>query len=151
MRNNELVTTHFQFLTFLARDLRGLAGIKGYFSFVNVSDSLGPSSEHKCHNWSSNIRMGMIMASLCNYTDCVRRVQRLIMQLYRLWWMTLLPRWGMPTRFLEVLLCHNFVIWIWIPTYCIYVMCVILMKKLYTDFSNPKACVTKLMRSAVPF
>ena len=40
--------THFQFLTFLARDLRGLAGIKVYFSFVNVSDSLGPSSEHNC-------------------------------------------------------------------------------------------------------
>ena len=42
--------THFQFLTFLARDLRGLAGIKVYFSFVNVSDSLGLSSEH---NFSS--------------------------------------------------------------------------------------------------
>ena len=36
----------FRFLTFLARDLRGLENIKVYFSFVNVSDSLGPSSEH---------------------------------------------------------------------------------------------------------
>ena len=40
------VGTHFRFPTFLARDLRGLASIKVYFSFVNVSDSLGPSSEH---------------------------------------------------------------------------------------------------------
>jgi hypothetical protein len=41
-----LILTHFLFLTFLARDLRGLANLKVYFSFVNVSDSLGPSSEH---------------------------------------------------------------------------------------------------------
>ena len=40
--------THFRFLTFLARDLRGLENIQVYFSFVNVSDSLGPSSEHNC-------------------------------------------------------------------------------------------------------
>ena len=43
-----LILTHFLFLTFLARDLRGLANLKVYFSFVNVSDSLGPSSEHNC-------------------------------------------------------------------------------------------------------
>ena len=41
-----LILTHFLFLTFLSRDLRGLANLKVYFSFVNVSDSLGPSSEH---------------------------------------------------------------------------------------------------------
>ena len=41
--------THFRFPTFLARGgLRGLADIKVYFSFVYVSDSLGPSSEHNC-------------------------------------------------------------------------------------------------------
>ena len=40
--------THFLFLTFLARGLRGLANLKVHFSFVNVSDSLGPSSEHNC-------------------------------------------------------------------------------------------------------
>ena len=40
--------THFQFLTLLARDLRGLAGIKVYFSFVYVSNTLGSSSEHNC-------------------------------------------------------------------------------------------------------
>ena len=135
-----LILTHFLFLTFLARDLRGLANLKVYFSFVNVSDSLGPSSEHNCHNWSSNIRVGMIMASLCNYTDCVRRVQRLIMQLYRLWWMTLLPRWGMPTRFLEVLLCHNFVIWIWIPTYCICNVCDSDEKALHRILKSKSLC-----------
>ena len=39
-------TSHFRFLTFLARDLRGLAKFKVYFSFVIVSDFLGPSLEH---------------------------------------------------------------------------------------------------------
>ena len=43
-----ILVTHFQFLTFLARDLRCLANLKVYFSFVNVSDSLVPSSEHNC-------------------------------------------------------------------------------------------------------
>ena len=36
----------FRFLTFLARDLRGLENIKVYFSFVNVSNTLGSSSEN---------------------------------------------------------------------------------------------------------
>ena len=40
--------THFLFLTFLARDLRGLANHKVYFSFVYVSNTLGSSSEHNC-------------------------------------------------------------------------------------------------------
>ena len=43
-----LAPVHFRFLTFLARDLRGLAGIKVYFSFVYVSNTLGSSSEHNC-------------------------------------------------------------------------------------------------------
>ena len=42
------ISTHFRFLTFLVWDLRGLANIKVHFSFVNFSDSLGPSSEHNC-------------------------------------------------------------------------------------------------------
>ena len=33
----------FRFLTFLARDLRGLENIKVCFSFVNVSNTLGSS------------------------------------------------------------------------------------------------------------
>ena len=35
------ISTHFRILIFLAWDLRGLANIKVYFSFVNFSDSLG--------------------------------------------------------------------------------------------------------------
>ena len=42
------ILTHFLFLTFLARDLRGLANHKVYFSFVYVSNTLGSSSEHNC-------------------------------------------------------------------------------------------------------
>ena len=52
--NVGITLTHFQCLTFLSRDLRGLAGIKVYFSFVNSSDSLGPSSEHNWHNTETN-------------------------------------------------------------------------------------------------
>ena len=38
----------FPISNFLARDLRRLAGIKVYFSFVYVSNTLGSSSEHNC-------------------------------------------------------------------------------------------------------
>ena len=41
-------STHFQFLTFLARDLRGLTNINLHFSFVLILNALGSSSEHYC-------------------------------------------------------------------------------------------------------
>ena len=53
--------THFRFLTPLARDLRGVANIKAYFSFVYVSDSLGPSSEHNCGKVFKRNVSGLLM------------------------------------------------------------------------------------------
>ena len=41
-------STHFRFLTFLAKDLRGLANINLHFSFVFVLNTLGSSLEHYC-------------------------------------------------------------------------------------------------------
>ena len=41
-------STQFRFLNLVARDLRGLANINLYFSFVFVLNTLGSSTEHYC-------------------------------------------------------------------------------------------------------